>query len=624
MSNSTSDSEIGSIVAGRYRINRSVATTRLAVAYAATDAVTGGDVAVVVLAAPSPSATQRFREAAQRVARLRHPCLPAVVCMGKDGARDYLVFEETPALTLWHLVRESGGVSVARAIDVGLQTGSLLSYLRGQCGLGLGLDLKALRLDTRGNLKVDPLALLEAFSDPVVPRAPTDDVRAVGWLMTGLLTGEAERAPALTAARLPPALEFVLGKATNARVDERYGSLGELAEALRAYWTPRWGPLPDRAAFRVAAEPVDSDTAAAARGSAARPRSVPDDASQEPAPRGRAPSIGRGGPGVAPPSRGPEAVVALLLLVATAAVLGLIPLWATVYLRYIRPPNSTPVPVASATPVTEVSVPDLAGLDERVAYDLLARRGLQLSLVGQDYSETVAPGQVVRQSPEPDTRVRPSSAVQVTLSRGSAGVEVPDVVGQPLSTAEAALVERSLTPSKVDKWSEQAPGIVIAQSPEPGSRVSTGSNVTLTVSAGRELIIGARLGDVARLLVVEPSAIEIRAGETLRVTLRWQALRSGAERYSVFLHFAGLKGEVIAQDDGEPQGGRHPTAVWVQNEIVSEERQVAVPQGTPSGEYTVRVGMYYPPSGPRLPVVDAGRVQVSDNALLVVTVRIVD
>jgi hypothetical protein len=268
-------------------------------------------------------------------------------------------------------------------------------------------------------------------------------------------------------------------------------------------------------------------------------------------------------------------------------------------------------------------VPNLSGLDQAVASDTASRRGLLLAIVGEEYSDTVPAGQVVSQSPEPDARVKPGSTVEVTLSKGSAGVEVPNVVGMPLSDAETTLADLALNSARIDQWSPQALGTVLSQSPDPGSFVAPGDVVTLTVSAGRELAVGARIGDVARLLAVAPSADRLRPGETLTVMLRWQSLRQGSERYSVFMHFAGAAGQVVAQDDGEPRDGQRPTSSWAANEIITEERSITVPKDASPGVYTIRVGMYTPPSGPRLPVGDAGRTPVQDDALLVISVWVV-
>ena len=82
--------------------------------------------------------------------------------------------------------------------------------------------------------------------------------------------------------------------------------------------------------------------------------------------------------------------------------------------------------------------------------------------------------------------------------------DVPRVIGQPFSQAEATLVGQDFTVARVDDLdSDQAPDQVLDQQPEAGRKVDKGSVVTLTVASNEITvpdIIGKPLADAIRIL----------------------------------------------------------------------------------------------------------------------------
>jgi hypothetical protein len=96
-----------------------------------------------------------------------------------------------------------------------------------------------------------------------------------------------------------------------------------------------------------------------------------------------------------------------------------------------------------------------------------------------------------------------------------------------------------------------------------------------------------------------PSEIQIQPGETVKVTLAWQALDEMEDSYHVFVHLRDEAGRVIAQNDGVPAGWTRPTTGWAPGEVVLDERRIALPREMTPGAYTLHVGWYLP-EGPRL------------------------
>jgi beta-lactam-binding protein with PASTA domain len=77
----------------------------------------------------------------------------------------------------------------------------------------------------------------------------------------------------------------------------------------------------------------------------------------------------------------------------------------------------------------------------------------------------------------------------VLLSRqsGLSAIRVPDVRDDSLAGALAKLERAGITPVVIEVPSERvAAGLIIMQSPPPGSSVTRGSDVTLIVSRGRQ------------------------------------------------------------------------------------------------------------------------------------------
>ena len=93
---------------------------------------------------------------------------------------------------------------------------------------------------------------------------------------------------------------------------------------------------------------------------------------------------------------------------------------------------------------------------------------------------------------------------------------------------------------------------------------------------------------------------------TLAVSLHWRCVRSPDADYAVFVHLLDARGETVVQHDGWPQGGAYPISICDEGEGLLDEHPLLLPAGLPPGDYRLRVGLYRPESGERLPVADGG------------------
>jgi 4-amino-4-deoxy-L-arabinose transferase-like glycosyltransferase len=127
--------------------------------------------------------------------------------------------------------------------------------------------------------------------------------------------------------------------------------------------------------------------------------------------------------------------------------------------------------------------------------------------------------------------------------------------------------------------------------------------------------VGARLGERVELLGYDLEREEVRAGETLHLTLVWRCLREMDTSYTVFTHLLDEGEQMRGQQDNPPLAGRYPTTLWVTGEVVVDRYDIEVQVDAPPGKYAIEVGMYDPANVQRLAVLDPTGA-VGDRVLL--------
>ena len=131
------------------------------------------------------------------------------------------------------------------------------------------------------------------------------------------------------------------------------------------------------------------------------------------------------------------------------------------------------------------------------------------------------------------------------------------------------------------------------------------------------------LGGKVRLLGYALNADEVAPGETLLLTLYWQALAPMEERYTVFTHLLDGSGQFRAQVDSEPQGGGWPTDRWTPGELVRDNYALTVDAAAVPGPHALEVGMYLLATMDRLPVRDPESGTDLGDRIIVATVQVV-
>jgi eukaryotic-like serine/threonine-protein kinase len=148
------------------------------------------------------------------------------------------------------------------------------------------------------------------------------------------------------------------------------------------------------------------------------------------------------------------------------------------------PPVGTRVTLFVSTGKPKVTVPDVTGQSEGDAKAKLA--GLQLNVTTTPQtSTTVTAGNVISQSPAPNSQVVVGSTVTLVIAKAPTTANVPTVTGQTGQAATNALTQAGfkVTQQTTNVIRKSRNGIVISQTPPGNTTAKKGSTVTIVVGS---------------------------------------------------------------------------------------------------------------------------------------------
>ena len=133
-----------------------------------------------------------------------------------------------------------------------------------------------------------------------------------------------------------------------------------------------------------------------------------------------------------------------------------------------------------------VEVPNVEGMSREAAEATVTSAGLSVGTISSQFSDTVPAGFVMSQDPPAGTSMPQGSPVNLIIALGHELATVPDVTGMTQASAESAITAAGLTIGGITSIPDTTipAGHVMSQSPAPGTSVSLGAAVTLTVSLG--------------------------------------------------------------------------------------------------------------------------------------------
>ncbi|MEX2587733.1 MAG: Stk1 family PASTA domain-containing Ser/Thr kinase [Actinomycetota bacterium] len=136
----------------------------------------------------------------------------------------------------------------------------------------------------------------------------------------------------------------------------------------------------------------------------------------------------------------------------------------------------------------QVEVPDVRGVTQPEADQLLSNAGLRLGDVSRAPNNDIEPDLVIEQTPGPAQIVNRNDRVDIVLSTGPPQVGVPELVDLTEEQARAQLADAGLaaaTQRSCDPGEE--PNIVLSQDPAAGTPVPEGAEVSLQINSAAQV-----------------------------------------------------------------------------------------------------------------------------------------
>ena len=135
----------------------------------------------------------------------------------------------------------------------------------------------------------------------------------------------------------------------------------------------------------------------------------------------------------------------------------------------------------------EITLPDIKGKSLTEAVEELSASGLGLRKEGEEFSNSVPPGIILRQTPPAGMNIREGKIVKVTISRGGETIYIPNLVGKTVRAADIAIKSYGLMIGEVSqRYSIMVEkGSVISQDPAAGASADKDTVINIVVSNGQ-------------------------------------------------------------------------------------------------------------------------------------------
>jgi len=473
------------VLGGRYQLGEMIGTGGMADVYIAQDQRLSREVAVKILRsdlAKDPTFVSRFRKEAKAAAGLNHPGIVAVYDSGEEPA-PYIVMELVSGHTLRELIHNGERLPLDRALEIGAGILAALEYSH-QRGI-VHRDIKPanVMITDKGDVKVMDFGIARAMDDlgatltstwnvvgtaqylspeqalGEIADAPTD-IYSTGCLLYELLTG---RPPFTGETPVSIAYQHVSGALTPARQLQP-----DLPESVEVVLTVALAKKPEDRYVSASAMLEDINKIRSGQNISTKVA--------------RTPLV----------TRRTALISGLAILAAgIAAVVGL-------------------SLSGGSTPSLGNEVPNVVGLSEADARALLTDYTVTIQ---RAHDPRIPLDRVASQIPLATTQVKKGSAVTLTISDGPGDAVVPDgLVGMSLIDARTALAAAGLVISKTEAApSDEALGTVLSVTPAPGSTITAGSGVVLTIASG-EVAVPNLIGVEA----IQAKTLLIQAGFLVR------------------------------------------------------------------------------------------------------------
>ncbi len=502
-----SDTLIGMMFDGRYRILRKLGSGGMANVYLAEDEELGRRVAIKILNdrhANDDQFVERFRREAKNAAGLSHPNIVSIYDRGEAEGTYYIAMEYLEGRSLKERIVAEGPLPIASAIEIARQILRAVGFahrrqivhrdikphnvLLVQDGPGDGderfkvTDFGISRTATSQMTEAGSIVGTAQYLSPEQARgAPVDqrsDIYSVGIVLFELLTGqlpftgetpleiamkhlsEIPKAPSELRPEIPTDLDMIVLRALAKDPTDRFESAEEMERELA------------RVAGGGGVTTETAEAATAVLAGAGLAEAAPTMISRRPVVAPREPYDDHYYDYEEPPRRRrPLWPWLLAILLAAGAIVAGFYVW-----DRIQDELNATKPVA---------VPLVEGMRKPLAEKAIRDAGLKPRAINRSHL-TVPVGEVFAQDPDAGERIQKGNAVRIFVSTGKPRVNVPDVLGAREADAIATIRAAGLIPNPVEIFSDDPQGSVIAQDPKGGTSIVRGSTVRINISKGQQ------------------------------------------------------------------------------------------------------------------------------------------
>lgn len=539
--------KIGMIVGDRYEILEKIGTGGMSDVYKAKDHKLNRAVAVKVLKqefSENANFVSKFRIEAQAAAGLMHPNIVNVYDVGEENGIYFIVMELVEGITLKKYIEKKARLSVKEAISIAIQVSMGIEAAHNNHIIHRDIKPQNIIISKEGKVKVTDFGIAKAatsntitsnvmgsvhYTSPEQARGgysdEKSDIYSLGVTMFEMLTGrvpfngettvaiaikhiqEEMPSPREYVSEIPISVEQIVFKCCQKSPDRRYQSMGELIADLKKSLMN-----PDEDFVKVA-DPVeeastkmisDKDMAQIKKQSEKRDtmeeamRLRKDTDVKKKAPR-RYEEENEEEEGYEYYETEEEEndsdydprmeKLTTVLAIAAAILIGCVVLFlvgkAVGLFDFNLFGNKDEI-TASDEEKEQVEMIAVAGRNiDDVKKDLL-KIGLTPEI---EYEESTEYEQdiVIRSNISQGTMVDEGSNVVITVSAGSEGITVPDVVGMTEAEAVSTLEQKGFVVNKTEGYDNYIKeGSIISQSPTAESKAPSGTAVTIRISLGAE------------------------------------------------------------------------------------------------------------------------------------------
>ena len=534
--------KIGMIIGDRYEILEKIGTGGMSDVYKAKDHKLNRFVAVKVLKqefSENANFVSKFRIEAQAAAGLMHPNIVNVYDVGEENGIYYIVMELVEGITLKKYIEKKARLSVKEAISIAIQVSMGIEAAHNNHIIHRDIKPQNIMISKEGKVKVTDFGIAKAatsntitsnvmgsvhYTSPEQARGgysdEKSDIYSLGITMFEMLTGrvpfngettvaiaikhiqEEMPSPREYVAEIPVSVEQIVFKCCQKSPDRRYQSMGELITDLkRSLMTPdedfvkvvspdeegstKMIGEEDRTRIKKQTRNTDSleeamhlRTEKDVRKSVKRKYIEEEEPAEEYEPEDDDrddydPKMER---------------ITTILAVIAAILVGCIVLFLVGKAFGVFGESAQDETIQEEQQEEKAQVQMIGVVGKNI--DDVKVSLLNLGLTPEiEYEESTQyeQGIVIRADKTEGEMLPEGSNVVLTVSAGSEGIEVPDVVGMTEAEAVAELGKKGFGVSKTESADEYIKkGSIVEQSPKGGSKAPSGSTVTITISLGKD------------------------------------------------------------------------------------------------------------------------------------------